>query len=83
MSCIVITVAVRVKPGAKADSVEPRPDGSLLIQVKAPPVDGKANEAVVALLAKHFGVKRSGVILKRGASSRNKLFEVAAPSGPS
>lgn len=79
MACIVVTVAVRVKPGAKADSVELRPDGSLLIQVKAPPVDGKANEAVVAVLAKHFGVKRNAVTLKRGASSRDKVFEVAVP----
>ncbi len=71
-----MTITVRVKPGAKADTLEPGPDGSLLVQVKAPPVDGKANEAVVALLAKHFGVKRNAVSLKRGASSRNKVFEI-------
>lgn len=69
-------ITVRVKPGAKADSLESGPDGALLVQVKAPPVDGKANEAVVALLAKHFGVKRNEVSLKRGASSRNKVFEI-------
>jgi len=72
-----MTITIRVKPGAKTDLVEPRSDGTLLVQVKAPPVEGKANEAVVALLAKHFGVKKKAITLKRGASSRDKVFEVA------
>ncbi len=70
-------VAVKVKPGARADNVEPQEDGSLRVSVKAPPVDGKANEAVIAALAKHFGVRRADVTLKRGASSRDKVFEIA------
>lgn len=75
-------VRVRIKPGAKAESVELRPDGSLRIQVKAPPVEGKANEAVVALLADYFGVKRSAVTLKHGASSRDKVFELDDAARP-
>lgn len=74
-------IGVKVKPGARADKVESQPDGSLRVSVKAPPVDGKANEAVIAVLAKHFGVRRADVVLKRGASGRDKLFEIGnAPS---
>ena len=69
-------IIVKVKPGAKAELVEPQPDGSLRISVKAPPVDGKANEAVVVALAKHLGVHKRQVTLRGGASSRTKLFEV-------
>jgi uncharacterized protein (TIGR00251 family) len=69
-------VGVKVKPGAKADKVEPQADGSLRISVKVPPIDGKANEAVIAVLAKHFRVRRADVVLKRGASGRDKLFEI-------
>ncbi len=70
-------ISVRVKPGARCDRVELREDGGLTVQVKAAPVDGKANEAVIALLAKHFGVKRGAVTLRQGLSSRDKVFEVA------
>lgn len=70
------TVKVRVKAGARKDSVEEQPDGSLRVDVKAAAVEGKANEAVLRLLAAHYGVRRSAVKLKLGATSREKLFEV-------
>lgn len=69
-------VSVKVKPGAKVDKVEVAADGGLRVSVKAPPVDGKANDAVIALLAGHFGLRRSAVTLKRGASGRDKVLEV-------
>lgn len=75
-------VGVKVKPGARADKVEVLEDGSLRVSVKAPPVDGKANEAVIGLLADHFGVRRSDVTLKRGASGRDKVFEIASIPPP-
>jgi uncharacterized protein (TIGR00251 family) len=43
-----------------------------LAQIKAPPVDGKANEELVALIAKRFGCRKSEVTIKSGASSRLK-----------
>jgi uncharacterized protein (TIGR00251 family) len=45
--------------------------------VKAPPVDGKANEALIALVAGHFGVRKAQVSIKSGASSRLKLVSIA------
>ena len=52
-------------------------DGSLMIYTKAPVIEGRANLAAVKLLAKHYGVAPSRVKLVRGATSRNKVFEIA------
>jgi uncharacterized protein len=71
------TVVVRVKPGSrKGPLVETDADGALTIYVPERAVEGKANEAVVKLLAKHMGVPRSRVELVSGATSRVKRFRV-------
>jgi len=67
------TLRLKVKPGAREDALEELDDGSWVARVKAPPVDGKANAAVVALLAKHFGLRKAQVHIKSGASGRMKL----------
>ncbi len=70
-------VVVRVKPGSrKGPLVETSADGQLTIYVQERPVDGKANEAVVKLLATHFGVSRSRVEVVSGATSRVKRFRI-------
>ncbi len=70
-------VSVRVKPGSKKGPlVETGPDGELTIYVRERAVDGKANDAVVALLAKHLGMPRSHVELASGATSRMKRFRI-------
>jgi uncharacterized protein (TIGR00251 family) len=70
-------VVVRVKPGSKKGPlVEVAEDGELTIYVREPAVEGKANEAVVRLLAKHFDVPRSRVELVSGATSQVKRFRV-------
>ncbi|WP_006246202.1 DUF167 domain-containing protein [Mycolicibacterium tusciae] len=69
------TIVVRVKPGSrKGPLVEATDNGELTIHVQERAVDGKANEAVVKLLAKHLGVPRSRVALVSGATSRVKRF---------
>ncbi|WNG79948.1 DUF167 domain-containing protein [Mycobacterium sp. ITM-2016-00316] len=71
-------VSVRVKPGSKKGPlVEAGPDGALTIYVRERAVEGKANDAVVALLAKHLGVPRSRVELASGATSRMKRFRIS------
>ena len=52
-------------------------DGVLRVKVVAPPQAGKANAAVIALLARHLGVPRRRLKIIRGASSRDKVVEVA------
>ena len=71
------TVVVRVKPGSrKGPLVEVDDDGALTVYVPERAVDGKANAAVVRLLAEHFGVSRSEVELVSGATARPKRFRI-------
>ena len=69
-------IAVRVQPGARRDDVAGEREGTLLVRVTAPPVEGKANEAVRRLLAKRLGIAPGRVSVVRGASSRHKLVEI-------
>jgi uncharacterized protein len=70
-------VVVRVKPGSKKGPlVEVAEDGELTIYVREPAVEGKANEAVVRLLANHLDVPRSRLELVSGATSRVKRFRI-------
>lgn len=69
-------IRVRVTPRASRDGLAWR-DGVLLVRVAAPPVEGKANDAVARLLAKALAVPKSAVGVVSGASARAKLVEVA------
>jgi uncharacterized protein (TIGR00251 family) len=52
-------------------------DGAVLIRISAPPVDGKANAALIAFVAKTVGVPKGSVVIIRGETSRNKIIRVA------
>lgn len=67
-------VDVWVVPGASRDSVDGTHGDRLKVRVTAPPEDGKANQAVAALLAAHFGAPAT---LVRGQTSRHKTFRIA------
>jgi uncharacterized protein (TIGR00251 family) len=67
------TLKLKVKPGSREEELSQLGDGSWLARVKAPPVDGKANAAVIVLVAKHFGLRKTQVHIKSGASGRTKL----------
>jgi uncharacterized protein YggU (UPF0235/DUF167 family) len=73
-------IPVRVKPGASRESVggsHPGPLGpALVISVRAPAVDGRATEAARLALAKALGVRPAAVLLRSGATSRDKVFAV-------
>ena len=69
-------VAVRVTPRASRNELRRLLDGSFKVWVTAPPIDGKANLAVIKLLADEFGVSKSAVELVKGAGERDKLFEI-------
>jgi uncharacterized protein len=69
-------VRVRVTPRAGRDEIAGRREEVLLIRVTAPPVDGRANGAACALVAKRAGVAKSRVTVVRGAGSRDKVIEV-------
>lgn len=68
---------VRAHPGARSDGVRGwLADGTLKVDVTAPPAEGRANRAVEALLASLLGIPRGGVTVVSGLSSRRKLVEV-------
>jgi len=69
---------VKVKPRARESSLAQGADGTWLAQLKSPPVDGKANAELIALVARHFGCARAAVSIKSGASGRLKLVRVDA-----
>jgi uncharacterized protein len=75
--------AIRVRPGARREAVGGRWDGAagpaLLVCVAAPPVQGKANEAVLRAVAGAFGVRPREVTIVSGEHSRDKLLELVAP----
>jgi len=71
-----VLIRVRVTPRAKKDAVGTPKDGQLPVRTTAPPVDSKANKAVIALLAKALGIPKSALSIKSGEKSRNKTVLV-------
>lgn len=70
-------LSLRVQPGAKRNALLARmPGGIWKVAVAAPPLEGRANDAVVELLSDLLGVHRRQVTLARGTSSRSKVIEV-------
>jgi uncharacterized protein (TIGR00251 family) len=72
-------IFVRVKPNAKQEKIEKIGENNFLIRVKEKPQEGKANQAVIRVLAEYFGLPKSDVILLMGQTSREKVFEVKKP----
>lgn len=69
-------IEVVVHPNSKNPRVEKDLIGMIHVYVNAPPLEGKANKAVVESLSKFLKVKKSGIILVKGEKSKNKVFEV-------
>ncbi len=70
-------ISVRVKPGARKNEVRKLEDGTYLVSVTAPPVDGKANAGLIELLSGHFGKAKSRIAILRGAAGREKVVEIS------
>ena len=67
---------VKVKPNARENSIRQFEDGTWIAEVKAPPKDGKANRALIKVIAKQFNVTKSQVSIRRGKSGRTKLIQL-------
>jgi uncharacterized protein (TIGR00251 family) len=72
----VTDLSVRLQPRARRDEVVGERGGAVVIRVTAPPVDGKANDALCRLVAKAAGVPPSRVSVVRGRSARDKVVRV-------
>ena len=70
-------VDVRVIPRAKKTELAGTRDGAILIRVSAPPVEGAANDAVIALLAERLDIPRRDIRIVSGQSGRRKRIEIA------
>ena len=71
-----VLLQLSVTPNAKRTEVDGLHDGALRVRLAAPPIDGRANEALVAWLAKLLGVPRRDVDVLRGESSRRKQVAI-------
>lgn len=69
-------IQVKVKPGARRSLLSVSPDGLYIAEVKAQPVDGKANAELLALVAAHFGRPRAAVRLRSGGRARTKWIQI-------
>jgi uncharacterized protein len=73
-------VAVRLQPKASKNEVTGERGGVIQIRVTAPPVDGKANRALIKFVAKRLGIAPSEITLVRGERGREKLLEIHGPA---
>jgi len=75
-----ITLTLHIQPGAKKSEFAGLHGDALKIRLAAPPVDGKANEALIRFIADALGLAKSAVHLKSGHTSRRKVLEILGTS---
>ena len=69
-------IRVKAKPSSKTDSIAWMPDGICLIKIKAPPIDGKANDYLIKFLAQTLILRQNQITLKSGHTSKLKTLEL-------
>ncbi|MCM8787526.1 MAG: DUF167 domain-containing protein [Candidatus Omnitrophica bacterium] len=69
-------IFVKVKPNAKLQNLEKISNNQFLLYTKEPPIDGRANKAVIEILADYFGVSKSQIKIISGFSSKKKYIGV-------
>jgi uncharacterized protein len=74
------TVSVRVHPGARRNAVGGIHGGAVKISLTSPPVDGRANEALIAFVAELLGIPKGRVSLVAGMTGRTKVLRVTGKS---
>jgi uncharacterized protein (TIGR00251 family) len=70
-----VKIKAKVIPNSKVEGVV-KEGGGFLVRVKEPAREGRANKAVIKLLARHFGVSQRHIVISSGFGSRNKVIEV-------
>ncbi len=76
----VITLTIHAQPGARRSEVAGLHGDALKIRLAAPAIDGRANAALLAFVARRLGLGRSALTLKSGASSRHKVLLLVGTS---
>lgn len=67
---------VIVKPGSKKGDLVIEENNHLTVYLRARPIEGKANDSLIKVLAKHFQIHQSAINIKTGTKSRKKLIEI-------
>jgi len=68
------TIVVRLKPRASSNRITWEKDGTLTVAVTSPPVDNKANDQLIALVAKRLGCSKQSLCIIKGGHSRDKVI---------
>lgn len=72
-----LRISVKVKPNSKSSKIEEaEEDMAWTAWLKSPPVDGKANQELISLIANHFSCKKKSVSIKHGKNGRLKLIDI-------
>lgn len=69
-------INVKARPAAREDKIEKVSDTEFIVSVKEPPVQGRANQAIIKLFAEYFNVPTSSVRIVFGYTSRQKILEI-------
>jgi uncharacterized protein len=69
-------ITIRVKPNARKNEVKPIDAGNYIVSVTAPPVEGKANDKVIEVLAEYFGKPKRCISLVHGETGKTKVIEI-------
>ena len=72
----VMKIIVKAKPGAKEDNIEKVDEHNYIVCVKAPAIEGKANAAIIKLLADYFDISQSLIEIISGYTARVKVIEI-------
>jgi len=75
------TLAMRIQPRASKNEIVPMANGGLKIRLTAPPVDGAANQALIAFLALKLNVSKSQVQIVSGHTGREKIIRISGMDG--
>jgi uncharacterized protein (TIGR00251 family) len=70
-------IYIKVIPRSSQNKIEKISEGEYRVKLTAPPVDGKANEALIELLAEYFNVSRTAILIVGGKSMQKKIIDVS------
>lgn len=77
MTTCIMLIKIRVLPrSSRNEVVGEMADGTIKVKLTAPPVDGKANEALIKLLSDHFDVSKNKITIIKGLTNKNKTIEI-------
>ncbi len=69
-------IKIQVNPKSSQNKIEKQEDGNFKIKLTTPPVNGKANEALIKLLSKEWKIPKSKILIKKGKAGKNKTIEI-------